>query len=111
MLGNIRQFPPNIHFIETLFRTLSTKQLQQKLIQALNVVNRKPFSFEEIAIPTIPNGEVIFEFGLAEDNGFNFIDAEETKKALEIIKSARLHTLDFFCAIRYYKVTAEKKLL
>jgi hypothetical protein len=110
MLGIYDNFPQSIHYIGTYSAALSTRQLQQRLIQALKVVNRKPFSFEEIAIPTIPNGEVIFEFGLAEDNGFNFIDTEETKKALNTIKDRRLQTLDFFCAIRYYKVTAEKKV-
>jgi hypothetical protein len=109
MLGRYDNFPVNIHRIENYTSKLSSKQLQQKLIQTLKVMNRKPFSFEEIAIPTIPNCEVIFEFGIAEDNGFNFIDEEETKKTLDAIKSGRLQTLDFFSAIRYYKINAENK--
>ncbi len=110
MLGTYDSFPLNIHFIETFSSALSSKPLQQKLMQTIKAVNRQPFGFEEIAIPTIPNGEVIFEFGLAEEDGFNFIDEEETKKALDAIKNGHLQTLDFFCAIRYYKITAEKKI-
>jgi hypothetical protein len=110
MLGIYENFPQSIHFIETFSSSLSSKQLQQKLMQTLKAINRKPFSFEEIAIPTIPNGEVIFEFGLAEGNDFIFIDAVETNKAFCVIKNGRLSTLDFFCAIRYYKSMGDKRI-
>ncbi|MCW4002475.1 MAG: hypothetical protein NWE95_00980 [Candidatus Bathyarchaeota archaeon] len=62
-----------------------------------------------MSIPTVPDGKVIFEFGLAEDDDFNYIDQEEAKRALDLLASARLDTLDFFCAIRYYKGTGEKR--
>jgi hypothetical protein len=110
MLGIYDNFPQSIHYIEAFSSVLSIKQLQQKLVQALKAINRKPFSFEEVAIPTIPHGEVIFEFGLAEGDGFNFIDAEEAQRALDAIKKGRLSTLDFFCAIRYYRVEGEKRV-
>jgi len=109
MLGIYDNFPQSIHYMDSFSSALSNKRLQQKLVQTLKAINRKPFSFEEVAIPTIPNGEVIFEFGLAEGNGFNFIDAEETNRAFDAIKNGRLSTLDFFCAIRYYKVSGEKR--
>jgi hypothetical protein len=83
--------------------SVSIKQLQQKLIQLLGDLNCKEFTFEEIVIPTIPQGKVIFEFGLADSGGFNFIDEAEVKKALGFIAKQQIHSLDFFCAIRYYK--------
>src|SRR5512145_1998141 len=101
MLGKYDNFPPNIHFIESFTSKLITKQLQQKFIQTLHELNRKPFRFEEIAIPTIPNSEVIFEFGIAEDDGFNFLDEEETTKTVNLLQSEHVTSLDFFCAIRY----------
>ena len=108
-LGFYENFPANIHRIDSFNSTLSIKQLQQKLIQVLYEVNCKEFSFEEVANPTVPHGVVIFEFGVAESGDFNYIDEEETKKALSTLAKERLHSLDFFCSIRYYKGGGEKK--
>ncbi len=110
MLGVYNNFPQTIHLIESFSSTLTIKQLQQKLIQTLKDTNRKPFHFEEIAIPTIPNSEVIFEFGLAEDNEFSFINKEIMENAIEKLNARSMQTLDFFCVIRYYKISAEKKI-
>ena len=66
--------------VETFNSILSSKQLQQRLIQVLYEINRKEFSFEEAANPTIPECKLIFEFGLADNEDFNFIDEEEVKK-------------------------------
>lgn len=108
-LGFYENFPSNIHMIESFNSTLSSKQLQQRLIQAFYEINRKEFSFEEVANPTIPECKVIFDFGLADAESFNYMDEEEVKKALNLLAKEHLHTMDFFCAIRYYKGNAEKK--
>ena len=102
-IGFYENFPINIHRYDKFNSTLSSKQLQQKLIQVLKDVNGKEYSFEEIANPTVPGGRVIFEFGLAESGDFNYIDEEEVKKTLRVLTKERLHSLDFFCSIRYYK--------
>jgi hypothetical protein len=52
---------------------------------------------------------VIFEFGLADSGGFNFIDEAEVKKALGLLAKQQIQSLDFFCAIRYYKGKGAKK--
>ncbi|MEM2080831.1 MAG: hypothetical protein QXP44_01065 [Candidatus Bathyarchaeia archaeon] len=109
MLGFYANFPTNLHSVEGFASILSAKKLQQKLIQVLRDVNRKPFSFEEVADPTVPNGSVIFEIGLAEDTNFNYIDEEETKKVLGALKKGAFQLMDFFFAARYYKDTGEKK--
>ena len=106
-LGFYENFPSNIHMIESFNSTLSSKQLQQKLIQVLYEINRKEFSFEEAANPTIPECKLIFEFGLADAEGFNYVDEEEVKKVRNLLGKENLRTMDFFCAIRYYK--GEKK--
>jgi hypothetical protein len=110
MLGAYDNFPQTIHLIESYSTKLNIKQLQQKLIQTIKNMNRKPLHFEDIAVPTIPNSEVIFEFGLAEGDGFNFIDQEEENKVTELLKSQQLQMMDFFCAIRYYKLSEGKKI-
>jgi hypothetical protein len=108
-LGFYENFPSNIHIVESFNSTLSSKQLQQRLIQAFYEINLKEFSFEEVTNPTIPEGKVIFEFGLADAESFNYIDGEELGKALNLLTKERWLTVDFFCAIRYYKGNAEKK--
>ncbi|MCL2172125.1 MAG: hypothetical protein LBH62_03695 [Nitrososphaerota archaeon] len=109
MLGKYENFPLNVHFLKSFSSTVSSKQLQQKLIKTLNNLNRKPFRFEEITIPTIPNGEVLFEFGIAEEEYFNFLNEQEVNRALNTLKTAQV-LLDFFCVIRYYKYQAQKKI-
>ena len=106
-LGFYENFPLNIHLVESFTSTLSSKQLQQRLIQVLFEINRGEFSFEEAANPTIPECKLIFEFGLADAEGFNYIDEEEVKKVRNLLEKEHLRTMDFFCAIRYYK--GEKK--
>jgi hypothetical protein len=108
-LGFYENFPANIHRIDQFISILSGKQLQQKLIQVFNDINIKEFSFEEVTNPTVPQGRVIFEFGIAESEGFNYIDEEELEKTLKFLIDKRLGSMDFFCSIRYYKGIGEKK--
>ena len=108
-LGFYENFPTGIHRIDTFTSNLSNRQLQQNLIQVFYEANRGVFTFEEITNPTVPHGKVIFEFGLAETEGFNFIDEEELTKALDFLAKERLASMDFFCSIRYYKMDGEKK--
>ena len=108
-MGFYENFPTTVHRIDSFNSTISSKQLQLKLIQVFFESNRKEFSFEEVTNPTVPNGKVIFEIGLAESEGFNYIDREELKKTLKFLAKERLQAMDFFCSIRYYKGIGEKK--
>ena len=102
-------FPPNIQFMQRYNSAESSIKLQQRLIQTFYEINKREFSFEEAANPTIPRCRIIFEFGLADTESFNYIDKEEVKKALNALKSENIDTLDFFCAIRYYKGDGQRK--
>jgi hypothetical protein len=95
--------------VESFNSTLSSKQLQERLIQTFYEINKKEFRFEEIANPTIPECKIIFELGLAEAKNFNYIDEEELERVLNLPEKERLNTMDFFCAVRYYKENPEKK--
>ena len=108
-LGFYEKFPAGVHRIDSFNSTLSSRQLQQKLIQVFYEVNRGEFSFEEVANPTVPEGTVIFEFGIAESSDFNYIDEEEVEKALKVLGKERLGAMDFFCSIRYYKGRGESR--
>jgi len=109
MIGFYENFPENIHRIENFTSALSSKKLQQRLIQVLHEINRKTFSFEEIAHPSVPNCTIIFEVGIADAKSFNYIDEEETNKVLNALKKEPFRVMDLFCAVRYYKDKAEKK--
>jgi hypothetical protein len=58
------------------------------------------------------NCELNFEFGIAEQDAFNFLDKEELDrllKSLEEKTSEPLRLLDFFCATRYHTATPNGK--
>ena len=82
---------------------MTIRQLQQKIVKACYEANSKEFSFEEAANPTIPGCQVIFEFGLADGDEFSYIDGEELEKTSNLLETTQLDTMDFFCAVRYYK--------
>ena len=109
MLGHYENFPETLHHKEAFTSFQSRIGLQQTLAQVLLEVNRVTFSFEKIAIPTVPNSTVMFEWGIADDGCFTSIGEEEEKRIREVTAKEPLQVMDFFCAIRYYKNVAGKK--
>ena len=103
MLGTYDNFPTNIHKTTTFSTLISTKKLQQTLTETLNKTNNEKFTLEQITNPSQPQCTAIFEYGIAESNNFNYLDNEETKKVLTIIRKKPFQTMDFYCSIRYYK--------
>lgn len=109
MLGVYEQFPLNVHKIKTFATSIPTKKLQQTLMRTLYKINNEDFKLEDIALPSLPQCKVILEFGIAEANSFNYLDEEETNKGLKAIRKKPFPVLDFFCALRYYKINNERK--
>jgi hypothetical protein len=109
MLGLYEQFPQNIHKTVIFTTSLSTKKLQQTLIQTLHKVNNESFALNEVATPSSPQHTVVFEFGIAEANNFNYLDEEETKKACKVVEGKPFQILDFFCVLRYYKMQNDER--
>jgi len=109
MLGVYENFPVSVHKTASFTTPISSKRLQQTLIRIFSEINRKTFNIEEVADSSIPQCTVIFEFGIAEANNFNYLDDEETNRVLKVISKKPFQVLDFFCAIRYYKKQNEKK--
>jgi hypothetical protein len=106
VLGKYENFPVNIHFAESFLCTISSRQLQRKLVEKFCELNQKSFCFEDVAIPTVPDCTLIFEFGIAEDDGFNFLNEEEAERALGTVKDA-LRSMDFF--VQYVTTRMAKK--
>ncbi|MEM0095456.1 MAG: hypothetical protein QW660_02310 [Candidatus Bathyarchaeia archaeon] len=103
MLGFYENFPVNVHMVAQLTTSVSVKRLQQAIIQALHKLNNENLSLDAVANPSVPGCTVIFEFGIAEGETFNYLDREETQKTLERVGKAPLQVMDFFCAVRYYR--------
>lgn len=108
-VGLNENFPVNVHRVEGFSTPLSIKQLQQKILKCLFELNKREFSFEEVTDPTVPNGIVVFEFGLAQAEGYVYLDEDELSTALGFVSTQQLQILDFFCAVRYYKICESKK--
>ena len=109
MLGRYENFPATIHKKAFFTTLLSTKTLQQKLVRILHSINGKTYNLEDVAAPSVPDCNVIFECGIAESTNFNYIDKEETSKVLKTLRKKPFQTMDFFLAVRYYKAQNEKK--
>ena len=109
MMGVYENFPENIHRIDILKTSCPDKKLQEKLVRTFHEINRKPFEFEEICHQAPQKHTVILEVGIAEGRGFNYVDDEETKKILNVLKKKSFRVMDFFVAVRYYKDKDSKK--
>jgi hypothetical protein len=109
MLGLYENFPQNIHRKETFQTSISSKKLQQTLVETLFKLNIETLSLEEFSAPSVPGCKVIFEVGVAEGNDFSYLNNEERERLLGAIKKKPLQIMDFLCVIRYHKAQEEKK--
>ena len=109
MLGFYTNFPKTIHKTASFSTSTSNKRIQQLLIETAFKLNNTTFQSEEIATPSLRQCSIIFEFGIAEDNDFNYLDAQEKNTLLKTIKKKPLQIMDFLCIIRYYKTEQERK--
>ena len=109
MLGFYESFPKNVHKIAHFKVAASKKRLQRALTQILRKLNNETFSLEDVTHPSVPQCTVVFEFGIADEVSFNYLDEKETNKALKTMNRKSLKIMDFFCAIRYYKTENRKK--
>ena len=108
MLGFYENFPKNIHKIAHFSASASKRRLQRVLTQMLSKLNNETFCLEDVIGPSVPQCAIIFEFGIADDNNFNYLNREETNRMLTVINKKTFQVMDFFCAIRYY-ITQNRK--
>jgi hypothetical protein len=108
MLGFYKNFPQYAHKVARFSTSISNKKLQQTIIQTLHKINNETFNLNEVAKPLMPQCTSIFEFGIAEAESFNYLDLEEAEKVLKNLRRKPFQIMDFFCAIRYYRVKDDK---
>ena len=109
MLGFYTNFPQNIHKAETFSTSVSTKKLEQVLVETLYRLNSETLILEEVASPSIPDCKVIFEVGVAEGNDFNYLDSEERERLLSALNKKLFQVMDFLCVIRYNRMQEKRK--
>ncbi|MGA2308268.1 MAG: hypothetical protein ABSG57_01810 [Candidatus Bathyarchaeia archaeon] len=73
------------------------------------MLNSENLSLEEVAAPSIPGCNVIFEVGVAEGNDFNYLDGEERERLLGALNKKPFQVMDFLCVIRYRRMVEERK--
>lgn len=108
MLGFYESFP-RAHMIMRFAALTSDRNLQRKLTQTLHALNAQTYSLEKIADPSIPECTVSFEFGIAQEDGFNYLDDDETHGVLKTISHKPLQVMDFLCVARYHRQQGEKR--
>ncbi|MBC7129876.1 hypothetical protein H5T51_01470 [Candidatus Bathyarchaeota archaeon] len=104
MLGFYPGFPEYPHKIIQLKNMASIKRLQQRIINTLYELNCRQTGIDWSLEPSVSEFTVTFEFGIAEDRNFNYLDMDEAEKALKAIDGKPFKVLDFFCAICYYRM-------
>jgi hypothetical protein len=109
MLGVYSEFPIHVHKTVNFETSISETKLQKALIEAVFKLNNQTLTLQEVAFPSLPNCTVGFEFGIAENNDFNFLDQHEKSRLLTAIEKRPFSSLDFLCIIRYHKTQDEKR--
>jgi hypothetical protein len=109
MLGLYDNFPKSVHNISDFSTPSKVKRLQTAIVETFYKLNSQTFALEEVTTPSTPECHVTFEFGVAEDRDFNYLNAEEKDKLLRIIQKRPLSILDYLCILRYYKTKMDKK--
>lgn len=109
MLGRYENFPQTIHGIARFNFLSSTQQLQQTILKVAEQLNYEKYNIREFA-PFLPsNCQVSFEFGMADDMTFNYLDKEELKRFQRRIETKPLRVMDVFSVIRYHTISTKGK--
>jgi hypothetical protein len=110
MLGRYENFPENVHRLAAFNFYEPAKSVQQAILSSFCRLNKESFDVGAITPYLQQPCEVSFEFGVADGFDFVFLDDTELKKCLETVDESDLHVLDFFFAVRYYRLKGNKKI-
>ncbi len=109
MLGRYENFPQVIHGIARFTFPTSTQQLQQAILEVAHQLNHEVYSVKDFTPFLTSNCQVSFEFGIAEDMTFNYLDKEELERFQKQIETKPLRLIDIFSVIRYHTINAKGK--
>lgn len=84
--------------------------MQSVISETLHKLNNETNDLNSLTRASPPNCKVNFEFGIAEEDTFTFLDEEEIARLTEALKKQEaLRILDFFCAILYHQIMQDGK--
>ncbi len=109
LLGRYENFPQVVHGTARFTFPCSTLQLQQVIFEVAHQLNQEAYSAKDLAPLLTPNCQVSFEFGIAEDTAFNYLDTEELKRFQKQIETKPLRVIDIFSVLRYHIIDANGK--
>ena len=87
----------------------STKSLQQAILFTLHQLNHETYNLGSITPYLKQNYDVGFEFGVAEEYDFNFLDNKELERCKRSIAENELKILDFFFTVKYHNIMKDHK--
>ena len=102
MFGRYENFPENVHYVAIFNNQASVKSIQQALLWALHHLNREVYDLGAVTPYLQQKCEVSFEFGVADDDVFNFLDSKELDQCLWHVSEKEVQMLDFFSVVRYH---------
>lgn len=111
MLGTYDDFPQIHHGTARFSYSVKTIELQRAILNCLLELNENT---EGLTIPELArqNMKVEMEAGVADGLTFNFLNRDVHKQCLKAASESGFKTLDFFLAVRYYRIEdAAKKPL
>ncbi|MFQ6087242.1 MAG: hypothetical protein ACE5OV_04400 [Candidatus Bathyarchaeia archaeon] len=109
MLGRYENFPQVIHGMARFTFPSSTQQLQQAILEVAHELNHEVYSIKDFTPFLTSNCQVSFEFGIAEDVTFNYLDKEELERFHKQIETKPLRIIDIFSVVRYHTINAKGK--
>jgi len=109
MLGRYENFPDVIHGMARFTFPFSTRQLQQAILEVAHQLNYEAYNVKDFTQFVASECEVSFEFGVAEDMTFNYLDKGELERFLKQIETKPLQVIDIFSVIRYHVAKAKGK--
>ena len=78
--------------------------MQRVICETLHKLNNETNDLQSLTRASPSNCTVNFEFGIAEENTFTFLDKEELIRLTEALKKQEaINILDFFSVIRYHQ--------
>jgi len=109
LLGRYENFPQVVHGIARFTFPSSMRQLQNAVVEVAHQLNHEVCSVKDFTKFLTSKCKVSFEFGIAEDMSFNYLDKEELERFKKQIETKPLRIIDIFSVIRYHTVNAKGK--
>lgn len=101
MLGRYQNFPTNIEGFARYTYPASPQALQLAVTKALYALNQQTIDISTISEAGPTDCTVNFEFGVAHEDTFNFLDEEELQTLQGTLREQTLPVIDVYFVVRY----------